>query len=55
MRAYGNSMIIGPWGEVISRAKTDRQQILFGKLDFRKLQERRLNLPSLKESTKVNL
>jgi predicted amidohydrolase len=33
VRAYGNSMIIDPWGRVVARASTTKQEIIFATLD----------------------
>jgi predicted amidohydrolase len=47
--AYGNSMIVDPWGEVLARASGDPQDETFvaADLDFASLAEVREKLPSL--------
>jgi predicted amidohydrolase len=47
--AYGNSMIVDPWGEVLARASGDPQDETFvaADLDFARLNEVREKLPSL--------
>lgn len=48
IRAFGNSMIIDPWGRVMARGSTRREQIIYAKLDFSKLDAVRKNIPALK-------
>lgn len=43
---YGNSMIIDPWGTVISRA-SEHEDIVMGEIDGAYLNELRRNLPNL--------
>ena len=47
--AYGNSMIVDPWGEVLARASGDAGDETFvaADLDFARLAEVREKLPSL--------
>jgi predicted amidohydrolase len=45
--AYGNSMIVDPWGEVIARAGDDGESFVAADLDFARLAEVRQKLPSL--------
>jgi deaminated glutathione amidase len=47
MPAYGNSMIIDPWGEVLARAPRDGELSICADLDFERLAEVRERLPSL--------
>jgi deaminated glutathione amidase len=47
MPAYGNSMIVDPWGEVIARAPGDGECFVAADLDFDRLREVRERLPSL--------
>lgn len=35
MRAYGNSMIVDPWGKILARASTTKEGIIFATLDKR--------------------
>lgn len=45
--AYGNSMVVDPWGTVISRAK-DQPGITYGEIDLDYLDKIRRQIPSLK-------
>ena len=47
MPAYGNSVIIDPWGEVLARAPRDGESFISAELDFDRLAEVRERLPSL--------
>ena|SRR3989338_10138007 len=48
VRTYGNSMIIDPWGEILARASKDRKDVIYGVLDFNRLNTIRNILPALK-------
>src|SRR5215212_345839 len=45
--AYGNAMIVDPWGEVLGRAPGDGETFVAADLDFARLAEVREKLPSL--------
>jgi predicted amidohydrolase len=45
--AYGNSMIVDPWGDVLARADGDGDSFVAADLDFARLAEVREKLPSL--------
>ena len=48
MPAYGNSMIVDPWGEILARAPGgDEECFVAADLDFERLREVREQLPSL--------
>ena len=47
MPAYGNSMIVDPWGEVLARAPGDGECFVAADLDLDRLREVRERLPSL--------
>jgi predicted amidohydrolase len=48
MPAYGNSMIVDPWGEILARAPGgDEETFITADLDFDRLREVRERLPSL--------
>jgi predicted amidohydrolase len=47
MPAYGNAMIVDPWGEVLARASGDGDTFVAADLDFARLAEVREKLPSL--------
>lgn len=48
LKAYGNSMIIDPWGKILARASGDKEEIIYADLDFSRLDEIRKNFPVLK-------
>ncbi len=48
MPAYGNSMIVDPWGEILARADGSGTGFIAAELDFDRLAEVRAKLPSLK-------
>jgi predicted amidohydrolase len=45
--AYGNAMIVDPWGEVLARAPEAGETFVAAELDFDRLHEVRAKLPSL--------
>lgn len=45
--AYGNAMIVDPWGEILARAPGDGETFVAADLDFARLAEVREKLPSL--------
>lgn len=45
--AYGNSMVVDPWGKIIARAKED-EEIIYASVERSRLLEVRKNLPLLK-------
>jgi predicted amidohydrolase len=45
--AYGNSMIVDPWGEILARAPDEGETFVAADLDFDRLAEVRAKLPSL--------
>ena len=45
--AYGHSMIVDPWGEVLARAGDEDETVVTADLDFGRLAEVREKLPSL--------
>ena len=47
MPAFGNSLIVDPWGEVLARAPRDGECFVAADLDFDRLAEVRERLPSL--------
>jgi len=47
MRAYGHSMIISPWGEVIARGSGAGQEIIFGEINFKEIRRARQILPGI--------
>ena len=47
MPAYGNSMIVAPWGEVIARGSSDKEEIVYGEISVDKIHEARNILPGI--------
>jgi predicted amidohydrolase len=47
MPAYGNSMIVDPWGTVLAQATAEEEGFVVADLDFDRLAEVRRQLPSL--------
>ena len=45
--AYGSSMIVDPWGEVLARASDDGEEVVVADLDLDRLRQVRERLPSL--------
>jgi predicted amidohydrolase len=45
--AYGNSMIVDPWGEILARAPREGETFVAADLDFARLADVRAKLPSL--------
>ena len=43
--AYGNSMIVDPWGKILARASADREEILYAEINQNALREARRKLP----------
>jgi omega-amidase len=50
-RAYGHSLVVSPWGDVIAEAE-DTEAIIYADLDPRVLEETRKRLPLLKNRRK---
>lgn len=46
-RTYGNSLIISPWGEIISKIESDMPGIIYADVDLEKLHEIRKSIPVL--------
>ena len=47
VEAYGNSMIVDPWGGVLARASTEREEIIFANLQKEALEYSRAILPTI--------
>jgi len=50
-RSAGQSMVIDPWGTIISKA-SDKEEIIFAKIDHNHLNDVRKNMPVLNHATK---
>ena len=46
-RAYGNSMVVNPWGTVIARGSGDREELVIAEIDTDRVAEVRMQMPSL--------
>ncbi|MBF0571189.1 MAG: carbon-nitrogen hydrolase family protein [Candidatus Omnitrophica bacterium] len=47
MQAYGHSMIISPWGEVLARAGAEAREIIYGDIDIKEVKKARAILPGI--------
>jgi len=47
VRTFGNSMIVDPWGRIMTRAAQDSEEVIYANLDLAELHETRKNLPAL--------
>lgn len=47
MEAYGNSMIISPWGEILARGSSLGQEIVYGDIRIEEIDKARLILPGI--------
>jgi len=47
VEAYGNSMIVSPWGEIIARGSAEGQEIIFGRIDLEEVKKARRKLPGV--------
>jgi nitrilase len=47
MRAYGHSMIISPWGEIMAQGSAAEQEIIFGEVNIEEVRKARHVLPGI--------
>ena len=47
VESYGRSMIIDPWGEILSVASADREEIIYADIDINVVLEKRKILPGI--------
>jgi predicted amidohydrolase len=47
VKNYGNSMVIDPWGNIIARASTDKEEIIYADINKKEIQMRRKILPGI--------
>lgn len=47
IRYYGNSLIVDPWGKVLARGSSNKEQILYAKTTKKELQDVRKILPKI--------
>ena len=45
MRSYGNSMVVDPWGKVVARAATAKEDMVFAVIEEEKIRKARQRLP----------
>ncbi len=45
---YGNSMIVDPWGKIVARASTNKEEIIYADLNIKDIQKVRKILPEFK-------
>ncbi len=43
--SYGHSMVVDPWGEVVSECKEDKPAVITADIDLDRLYELRRNMP----------
>jgi predicted amidohydrolase len=54
LQAYGHSMIISPWGEVIARGSGSSQEIIFGDINIEEVRKARRKLPGIIKYVKTH-
>lgn len=47
VEAYGNSMIISPWGEILARASAGKEEIIYADIDLIDVAKARKTLPGI--------
>ncbi len=47
LQAYGHSMIVSPWGEVIACGSAEKEEIIFGEIDIEEVNKARSILPGI--------
>ncbi len=45
--AYGNSMVVGPWGGVIARGSDDKEEIVYAEIKMEEIKKARAILPGI--------
>ncbi len=45
--AYGNSMVVGPWGDVIARGSDDKEEIVYAEIKTEEIKKARAILPGI--------
>lgn len=46
IEAFGHSMMVNPWGEVLAEASGDREEIIFAEISLKEIQKARQILPA---------
>ena len=49
IKFWGDSFVAGPFGEIVAKAASDREEILIAKCDLRKIEETRQSWPFLRD------
>lgn len=47
VEAYGNSMVVSPWGKVLARASADKEEIVYADIDVQEVAKARKILPGI--------
>ncbi len=47
IQAYGHSMIVSPWGEVIAQGSAEKEEIIFGDINIEEIRKARSILPGI--------
>ncbi len=47
IEAFGNSMIVSPWGEILARGSDNKEEVIFGDLDMGEVYAARKKLPGV--------
>jgi len=47
IQAYGHSLVVSPWGEVIARGSADKEEIIYAELSMKTIQQARAKLPGI--------
>ena len=45
--AYGNSMVVGPWGDVVARGSDDKEEIVYAQIKTEEIKKARAVLPGI--------
>ena len=45
--SYGNSLIVGPWGDILARGSLSKEEILFARINEKEIKRARAILPSI--------
>jgi predicted amidohydrolase len=48
--SYGNSMVVGPWGEILVRGSANREEILFADISLRDIKKSQKTLPGFRKT-----
>lgn len=48
--SYGNSMVVGPWGEILARGSANKEEILFADISLRNIKKSQKILPGFRKT-----